>query len=142
MINYLLEAGAKKIYFTEINDKHIRRMKEEHPEVTFVKPEEVYGLDVDVFAPCALGAVLNDNTIPLIKAPIIAGTANNVLLEEDRHGNMVKDKGIVYAPDFVINAGGLINVYHELQGYSRDRVVAEVKLNLPSFIFFVKVKKS
>ncbi|MGE4341535.1 MAG: Glu/Leu/Phe/Val dehydrogenase [Bacilli bacterium] len=139
LINYLLEAGAKKIYFTEINDKHIRRMKEEHPEVTFVKPEEVYGLDVDVFAPCALGAVLNDNTIPLIKAPIIAGTANNVLLEEDRHGNMVKDKGIVYAPDFVINAGGLINVYHELQGYSRDRVVAEVKMIYDRLIAIYKI---
>jgi leucine dehydrogenase len=127
LINYLLEAKAKKIYFSEINPKHIERMAKEHPEVTFVKPEELFSLDVDVLSPCALGAVLNDQTIPQIKAKIIAGTANNVLADEDKHGIMIKDRGIVYAPDFVINAGGVINVYHELHEYKKERVIKEVE---------------
>ncbi len=127
LIGYLLEAGAKKVYFTEINPKHIERMAQEHPEVTFVKPEEIYGMDVDVFSPCALGGTLNGDTIPQIKAPVIAGSANNVLLDEEAHGKMIKDRGIIYCPDFVINAGGIINVYHELHGYVKERVMAETK---------------
>ena len=120
LIKYLLEAGAKKIYFSELNPKHIERMKNEHPEVEFVDPDKIYSMDVDVFSPCALGGVLNSDTIPKIKAKVIAGT-NNVLLEEDIHGDMIKDQGILYAPDFVINAGGLINVYYELLNQPRKR---------------------
>jgi leucine dehydrogenase len=71
--------------------------------------------------------MLNDETIPQIKASIIAGTANNVLLDEDIHGNMLKDKGILYAPDFVINAGGLINVYHELKEYNEGRAIRDIE---------------
>lgn len=127
LINNLLEAKAKKIYFSEINPKHIERMQREHPEVTFVKPEDFFSLDVDVISPCALGAVLNDNSIPMIKAKIIAGTANNVLFDEDKHGMMIKDRGILYAPDFVINAGGVINVYHELLTYNREKVIRDVE---------------
>ncbi|MFA6627104.1 MAG: amino acid dehydrogenase, partial [Bacilli bacterium] len=127
LIQYLLEAGAKKIYFTEINDHHIKRMAEEHPEVEFVDPEAIYSQDVDVFVPCALGAVLNDQTIPQIKAKIIAGTANNVLADEDKHGNMIRDLGILYAPDFVINAGGVINVYHEIHEYNINVVHKDIE---------------
>lgn len=127
LIKYLLENKAKKIYFSEINPKYIERMHEEHPEVEFVDPEEIYDLDVDVFCPCALGAILNDDTIPRFKAKVIAGTANNQLLDEGRHGEALKERGILYAPDFVINAGGVINVYHELQGYNRDNVIRDVK---------------
>ncbi len=139
LIGYLLEAGAKKIYFTEINQHHIKRMADEHPEVEFVEPDEIYHLDVDVFSPCALGGVLNDDTIPSLKAPIIAGTANNVLLDEEKHGKMLKERGIIYAPDFVINAGGLINVYHELQGYSKERVIAEIKLIYDRLLLIFKI---
>lgn len=128
LINHLIEEGAKKIYFSELNPKHIERMKKEHPEVTFVKPAKIYGLDVDVFVPCALGGILNNDTIPQIKAKVIAGTANNVLLDEEVHGPMIRDRGILYAPDFVMNAGGLINVYHELIGYRKENVMAEVKM--------------
>ncbi len=127
LINKLVEMKAKKIYFTEINEKHINRLKKEHPEVEFVEPKDIYKLDVDVFSPCALGGALNDETIPQIKAKIIAGTANNVLLDEDIHGNMIKDKGILYAPDFVINAGGLINVYHELKGYNIGKATRDIE---------------
>lgn len=127
LINYLLEHKAKKIYFSEINPKHIERMKREHPEVEFLPPDQILSADVDVLSPCALGAVLNDDTIPTIKAKVIAGTANNVLMEEEKHGNMIKDRGILYAPDFVINAGGLINVYHELKTYNKDKAVRDIE---------------
>lgn len=127
LINYLVEAGAKKVYFTEISPRHIERMKQEHPEVEYVKPEDIFGLDVDVLSPCALGGALNDTTIPQIHAPVVCGSANNVLLDEDKHGAMLKDRGIIYCPDFVANAGGIINVYHELQGYDRDRAMADTK---------------
>ena len=127
LIGYLLEAGAKDVRFTELSDKHIARMADEHPEVRFVKPEDIYSQDVDVFCPCALGGSLNSDTIPQIKAPVIAGSANNVLLDEEAHGKMIMDRGIIYCPDFVINAGGLINVYHEIHGYNRDRVMADCR---------------
>lgn len=127
LIKYLLEAKAKKIYFSEINDTYIKRMAEEHPDVEFVAPDKIYGMKVDVFAPCALGAVMNDTTIPQIKAKIVAGTANNVLADEEKHGPMLKEAGILYAPDFVINAGGLINVYHELKTYNKDKAIRDVE---------------
>ena len=127
LIGYLTEAKAGKIYFTEINEKHIEKVTREFPNATFVKPDDIYSLDVDVFAPCALGAVMNDKTIPKLNAKIVAGTANNVLEDEAKHGNMLKDKNILYAPDFVINAGGLINVYHEIQGYNKDKAYREVE---------------
>ena len=127
LIGYLLEAGAKRIVFTEINPKHIERMAQEHPQVTFVQPDDIYAQAVDVFVPCAMGGVLNSKTIPLIKAGVIAGTANNVLLDEAADGKMIMDRGIIYCPDFVINAGGIINVYHEIQGYNLEHVNAEIK---------------
>ena len=102
-------------------------MAEEHPQVEFVTTEELFKLDVNVLCPCALGGILNDETIPTIQAPIIAGTANNVLQDEDKHGNMITDKGILYAPDFVINGGGVINVYHELIGYNRENAMKAVE---------------
>ncbi|MGL6100046.1 MAG: Glu/Leu/Phe/Val family dehydrogenase [Fusobacteriaceae bacterium] len=118
---------AKKIYFTEINEAHIERMKREYPEVEFVNPEDIYGLDVDVYSPCALGASVNDDTIPQLKCKIIAGTANNVL-KDATHGDILKNKEILYSPDYVINAGGLINVYHELHGYEFRKAMNDVDL--------------
>ncbi len=127
LVKYLIEAKAKKVYFTEINPGHIKRMLKELPQVEFVEPDKIFSLDVDVFSPCALGAQLNDDTIPQITAKIIAGSANNVLADEERHGMMIKEKGILYAPDFVINAGGLINVYHELQTYVKEKAVRDIE---------------
>ncbi len=118
---------AKKIYFTEINEEHIARMKAEHPEVEFVAPDDIYGLDVDLFAPCALGGVINEVTIPQFKCKAIAGSSNNVL-KEDSHADILRDKGIVYAPDYVINAAGLINVYYEIKGYDRVSALHDSEL--------------
>jgi len=82
-----------------------------------VDVNEIHSIPVDVFAPCALGGVINDKTIPELKTVIVAGGANNQLLDEDKHSVMLKEKDILYAPDYVINAGGLINVYRDLKGY-------------------------
>jgi leucine dehydrogenase len=128
LIGFLKGENAKKIYFTDINPKNIEKIKKEFPDIEYVDPIKFYGLKVDVLVPCALGGVINSDTIPQIKASIIAGTANNVLLDEELHGPMLKEKGILYAPDFVINAGGLINVYNELEGYSREKVMIAIKL--------------
>ncbi|MGD9910359.1 MAG: Glu/Leu/Phe/Val dehydrogenase [Candidatus Izemoplasmatales bacterium] len=127
LVKYLVEAKAKKIYFTEINPSHIQRMQKELPNVEFVSPDDIFSLDVDVFSPCALGAQLNDDTIPQIKAKVIAGSANNVLADEEKHGMMIKERDILYAPDFVINAGGLINVYHELSNYVKEKAVRDIE---------------
>lgn len=145
LIRYLLgenEEGdrAKKVYFTEINLNYIERMRLEHPEVEYVEPAEIYGLDVDVFAPCALGAIIDENTIPHFRCKIIAGTANNVLREE-RFADTLKELDILYAPDFVSNGGGLINVYHELLGYNKEKALADVRLIYDRVLEIFKISK-
>lgn len=85
----------------------------------------IHAEDIDVFAPCALGAILNDETIPQLKAKVVAGAANNQLAEE-RHGDMLVERGILYAPDYVINAGGVINIAVEREGYDRDKALARI----------------
>ena len=118
LCGYLHEAGAKLVV-ADIDDVKVHAMVDLYgAKVESVKA--IHAAAVDVFAPCALGAGLNDDTIPTIKATIVAGGANNQLKVEDRHGNMVREKGILYAPDYVINAGGLINVFQELKGYDAD----------------------
>jgi leucine dehydrogenase len=134
LIKNLIENNAKKIYFTEFNPAHIQRMKNEHPEVEFVTPDKIYGLKVDVFCPCALGGLLNDDTIPKIAAKAIAGSANNILLDEVKHDNMLKARKILYAPDFIINAGGVINVYHEIIGYNKDAAIRDVEKIYPRLL--------
>lgn len=116
----LLKKAGAKIFFTDISQTNIERFKNEIKEATFVEPEDIYTVDCDVFAPCALGATINDKTIPLLKAKIICGAANNQLAE-DRHGDIVREKGILYAPDYLINAGGLMNVSIEFEGWSDDK---------------------
>jgi leucine dehydrogenase len=85
-----------------------------------VSPNDIYGVRADVFAPCALGGVINDATIPQLQVEIVAGGANNQLLEQ-RHGDVLERRGILYAPDYVANAGGVINVYSELAGWDSQR---------------------
>ncbi len=90
-------------------------------DATAVNPEEIFSQEVDVFAPCALGAILNDSTIPQLKTSIIAGAANNQLAER-RHGMELKERGILYTPDYVINAGGIIDVYFEQIGFDERKL--------------------
>ena len=118
---------VEKIYFTEINQEHIDRLAKEHPEVEYVKPDTIYGLDVDVFAPCALGGVINPDTIKQLKCKIVCGSSNNVL-KDITDGQALKDKGILYAPDYVANGGGVINVYYELLGnYDQAKAIEKVE---------------
>ncbi len=118
LVKHLTEAGAKVM----ISDIYADRL--DHISSVYgaqICPvDKVYEADMDIYAPCALGATLNDKTIPLIKASIVAGAANNQLADENIHGKMLKERGIVYAPDFLINAGGLINVYSEIAHYSLE----------------------
>ena len=88
---------------------------------TIVDPNDIYTLDMDIFSPCALGGVVNDDTIDVLTCDIIAGGANNILDNEEKHGEMLVSKGILYAPDYVINAGGIINVASELEGYNEQQ---------------------
>ena len=89
-----------------------------------VPTREILEVPCDIVAPCALGAILNDATIPKLQCQVVAGAANNQLEDEARHGLALQERGILYAPDFVINAGGLINVYNELMtSYSRERAL-------------------
>ena len=114
----LAEEGAKLIV-TDIDEARLKRVKDEFG-AKVVKPDEIYSVNAQIFAPCALGAVINDKTIPQFKFEVIAGAANNQL-QEERHGDEIERRGILYAPDYVINAGGLINVYGELHHWSADR---------------------
>lgn len=125
LCRHLHEEGAHLIV-TDINQEALRRAEADFG-ATVVAPDEIYGVECDIFAPCALGAVLNDQTIPQLKAKIIAGAANNQLAE-DRHGDMLEEYGILYSPDFVINAGGVVNVADELEGYNRERAMKKVEL--------------
>mgnify|MGYP001159199746 FL=1 len=116
----LHEAGAK-LYVTDIRKESIERVVEEMG-ARAVKPDEIYGVECDIFSPCALGAIINDFTIEELKCKIVAGSANNQLADE-KHGDMLKEKGILYIPDYVINSGGVINVYEEIRGYDKERAM-------------------
>lgn len=124
LCRHLHEEGALLIV-TDIHKDSVRKAVEAYG-ATAVDPSDIYGIDCDIYSPCALGAVINDETIPKLRAKVIAGAANNQL-KESRHGEMIHDLGIVYAPDYVINAGGVINVADELYGYNSERALRKVE---------------
>ncbi len=118
LMSQLKQEGAKLIV-SDIDDQKVARVVDELG-ATAVAPDAIYDVQADIFAPCALGAIINDDTIGRLKVEIISGGANNQLAEE-RHGVAVEKKGMLYAPDYVINGGGVINVYGELQGWTMER---------------------
>lgn len=120
----LLKKDNANIFVYDIFEDKINRVVKEFG-ATVVSESEVYTKEVDIYAPCALGATVNETTIPQLNCSIIAGAANNQLKDEVVDANRLKDRGILYAPDFVINAGGLINVYTELEGYNRERAMGK-----------------
>jgi leucine dehydrogenase len=124
LVDYLREEGAT-VMIADIFEDKLKAVTDNHPMVQVVDPNNIEDIDMDIYAPCALGATLNDATIPKLKCQVVAGAANNQLAKEDVHGKMLMDRGIVYAPDFLINAGGLINCYSELEGYNRDRAMQQ-----------------
>jgi leucine dehydrogenase len=114
----LHEAGAKLVV-TDIDPERVKRVVSEFGAAA-VAPDDIYGVRADIFAPCALGAVINDKTLPQLRVELVAGAANNQL-QDERHGDELHRRGILYAPDYVANAGGVINVYSELAGWSSAR---------------------
>jgi leucine dehydrogenase len=112
-----LDAAGARLVVSDTDDERVHRVVEELG-ARRVEPAEIYEVEADIFAPCALGGVLNDATIPRLKAEVVAGAANNQLLEA-RHGEALERAGILYAPDYVANAGGIINGCIELLGWER-----------------------
>jgi leucine dehydrogenase len=117
----LLVENEVRVVATDVDESKAVRAKDELG-IEIVEPEEIYDVNGEIFAPCALGAVVNDETLPRFKFKIIAGCANNQL-KKRAHGEDLNRMGILYAPDFVINAGGMINVFVEAEGYDRERAL-------------------
>ncbi len=121
LIDHLAKENAE-IIVTDINQQNLNAISQKH-KVKVISPDDVYSYDMDIYAPCALGATLNSETIPLLKCHLVAGAANNQLQNETLHGMMLKDRNIIYAPDFLINAGGVINCYREVVGLSAEEAM-------------------
>jgi len=126
LVGHLVKDGAK-VYLTDIHDEKLAAIKAEYPSITLVKPDEIYDIDMDIYSPCALGATVNDDTLKRLKCSVIAGAANNQLADESLHGKAVMEKGILYAPDFLINAGGIINCSWERRGYNRKAALLQTE---------------
>jgi leucine dehydrogenase len=128
LCEYLKKANAK-IIVTDIDKAKVDAVVRDFGAAS-IDPNDIYGVDCDIYAPCALGATVNDETIPQLKCKIICGAANNVLKDAPIHGKALKEKGIVYAPDYVVNAGGVINVSLELRegGYDEEAALHAISL--------------
>ncbi|WHY68891.1 Glu/Leu/Phe/Val dehydrogenase [Neobacillus sp. SuZ13] len=125
----LLESGAD-LYVSDINEESVKAIQERAKQLgsiaRIVSGNDVYSAEADVFVPCAFGGIINDETIELLKVKAVSGSANNQLLTE-KHGEVLKQKGILYAPDYIVNAGGLIQVADELYGYNKERVLSKTR---------------
>ncbi|STY34029.1 Leucine dehydrogenase [Listeria fleischmannii subsp. coloradonensis] len=121
----LLHKEGAELILTDINTQAVERAVRDFGAEA-VLPNEIYTVDADIFAPCALGGILNDETIPQFKFKVICGSANNQLLDIEKHGEMLAMRGILYAPDYIVNAGGVINVADELLGYNEERAKKKI----------------
>jgi len=126
LCKHLKENGAK-IIVADVSDERVARVVEEFG-ATAVNPDDIYDAQADIYAPCALGATVNDNTLPKLKCKIVCGGANNVLKDPPVHGKALRDRGIVYAPDYLANAGGVINVSYERAegGYNEEAALRDI----------------
>lgn len=125
LVEYLAKEGAE-VFITDINQERLLEVSQKYG-VRIFAGDDLYTADVDIYAPCALGATINDETVGKIRAQVIAGAANNQLALEDIHGRILQERGIAYAPDFCINAGGIINVYAELVHYDRAEIMRKTE---------------
>lgn len=126
LVDHLVKEGAL-VSISDIFEDKLKMVTDKHSSVKVVNNDAIFEADIDIYAPCALGATVNDSSIPKLKASIICGAANNQLATEQIHGQQLKDKGILYAPDYLVNAGGLINCYSEVQGYNRERALNQAE---------------
>ena len=138
LVEYLTKEGAL-VTISDINEERLYEVGQKY-NATVYTGTDVYAEEVDIYAPCAMGATINDATIHKIKAKVIAGAANNQLANEVVHGAILQERGILYAPDFLINAGGIINVYAELAHYGKAEIMAKTEniynTTLEIFFFF------
>lgn len=125
LVEHLSNEGAK-VYISDISRERMEDVRDKY-NVSIYEGDNIYAEEMDIYAPCALGATVNDNTINVLKAKVIAGAANNQLADEQVHGTLLREKGIVYAPDFLINAGGIINVYAELENYGKQEIMRKTE---------------
>ncbi|HTL81847.1 MAG TPA: Glu/Leu/Phe/Val dehydrogenase dimerization domain-containing protein [Bacteroidia bacterium] len=126
LVDHLVKEGAT-IFITDIYEDKVSAVKKKHASVEVVSGDKLFDLDIDIYAPCALGATVNNESLAKLKCSIICGAANNQLADENVHGKIVMEKGILYAPDFVVNAGGLINVYSEVAGYGSEYAMLQAQ---------------
>lgn len=125
LVSHLTKEGAK-VYVNDISEERVKDAVNKY-KAEAVTADKMFDLDIDIYAPCALGATVNDDTLGRLKCKVICGAANNQLADEKKHGEAVGKKGMLYAPDFVVNAGGIINVYYELEGYNRERAMSHAE---------------
>lgn len=125
LVNYLCKEGAE-VWINDLHEESLQRVAEAF-DVRIYRGNELYRQDVDIYAPCALGATLNEANIKQLKCSIVAGAANNQLADENADAERLMARNIIYAPDFLINAGGLINVYSEIADYSREDVMRKTE---------------
>ena len=125
LVEHLTNEGAK-VFISDLNRERMEMVRDKYG-ATIYEGDNLYAETMDIYAPCALGATVNNDTIHQLKASVIAGAANNQLADENVHGTILREKGIVYAPDFLINAGGIINVYAELENYGKDEVIRKTE---------------
>jgi leucine dehydrogenase len=125
LVENLSNEGAKVI-IDDINRDKLEIIRDTYG-VEIYEGTNIYAEKMDIYAPCALGATINDSTLNTIQAKVIAGAANNQLADESIHGLMLQKKGIVYAPDFLINAGGIINVFAELENYGKQEIIRKTE---------------
>lgn len=118
----LLREEDAKVYIADINEDRLSHVAAKY-NANVISNDKIYDMGMDIYAPCALGATLNTDTISRLKCAIVAGAANNQLLDEEIHGKMLMERGILYAPDFLINAGGLISVYSEVVNFGKKRTM-------------------
>jgi leucine dehydrogenase len=118
LVEYLSKEGAE-VFISDIHEEALSKVASSYGAVR-VGLDDVYDVDMDIYAPCALGGTLNNDTLDRLKCSIVAGAANNQLKDEDLHGESLRQKGIIYAPDFAINAGGVINCFSEVEGLSSE----------------------
>ncbi|HEY6160581.1 MAG TPA: Glu/Leu/Phe/Val dehydrogenase [Bacteroidia bacterium] len=121
LVKYITKEGAK-VFISDISEERLAAVSKEY-KAEVVDKDKVYDVDMDIYAPCALGATVNTETLDRLKCGVICGAANNQLADEKVHGEEVRKRGIIYAPDFVVNAGGLISVSSEISGISMEEVM-------------------
>ncbi|OIQ29724.1 MAG: leucine dehydrogenase [Bacteroidetes bacterium MedPE-SWsnd-G2] len=125
LVEHLTNEGAQVI-ISDINQERLENVSQKYGAKIYTG-SDIYSEQIDVYAPCALGATINDDTVYKINAKVVAGAANNQLADEIKHGAILRERGIVYAPDFLINAGGIINVYAELENYDKKEIMRKTE---------------